>query len=340
MIEKEILQKKELVDKYLNKKKNVSLLDAFFYNIDGASIYIRIDFIDKNSTYRINWVNLSSMEDNNVEYWVNTNLVYPTTIEKIKNIIINNAKVEDYQDYDDINSKISINFYLKDYEYNKNSFEFKRYIPKCWSFLADILVMVFEGMPKYMYQLFLITVEKIISPDINCVFNFDLEKDDFNRLFNKEVISQGKKYYKDERVIFLEKKDGIYNSVVYDSNNYLVSIIYKENTKEVQMTCNCQNESFCKHIYASLMAIKNNEEYKFFKIASIDDNKSIIDNLQTFNYLLCVGIVDDYFVVIDNYDYAFIPILEDNKLLFKIVEDDDEKSLEKELNDYLKKHQK
>lgn len=336
----EILQRKELVDKYLNKKKYLCLLDAFFYNVDDVSIYIRLDYINKNSTYQIHWINLSSMEDKNVEYWLNTNLIYPSMVERIKAIVASNGIVEDYHDKDKIDSKIIINSYLKDYKYNKNSFEFNRYIPKQWSFLADIISIIFDGMPRYMYTLYQIVIEKLIEPGINFVFAFDLKKNNIDTLFNEDIIKDGKKYYEDERIIFLEKQENEYKSVVKGSHKYLVSIINKEDTKEVQMTCNCPCDHFCKHIYATLLAINNNEEYKFFKIAHIDENKNIIDNLKSFNYLLCAGIKDDYFVVIDNYDFAFVPILSDKKLMFKIVEDDDKKTLEKELNKYLEKHQK
>lgn len=340
MEKKEILQKKELVDKYLNKRKFLCLLDVFFYNVENLSVYIRLDYNPKNATYLIHWINISAMEDNKIENWLNSNLIYPSLIDKIKNIIASNGIVEDYKEDLKIDSKVTINSYLKDYKYNRNTFEFNRYIPTCWMFLADVLLIVFEGMPRYMYSLFQILVEKIIEPSTNCAFIFDLKNGDINQLFEKQIIERGKKYYKEDRIKFIEKQDDCYSCIVRGTTNYLVSIINKEDTKEVQMSCNCQYEGFCKHIYAALLAIKSNDEHKFFKISYIDGDKSLIDNIKNFNYLLCIGIVDDFFVVVDNLDLAFIPILKDNKLLFKIVEDDNNKTLEKQLNKYLKKHQK
>lgn len=339
-MDKEILQRKELVDKYLNKKKYVCLIDAFFYNIDDVSLYLRLDYCNKTSTYRINWVNLNTLDDKKTDNWINSNLIYPSMVNKIKAIISSNGIVDDYKDSDNIDSKIIINSYLKDYEYNRNSFEFDRYIPKCWKFLADLLAIIFDGMPKYLYPLFQITIEKIIEPNVNSVFNFDLKKDKIDSLFSPEIIQRGKDYYKDGKILFLEKQNDFYYSVVNGNQKYLVSIVNKENTKEVQMSCTCPYDDFCKHIYATLLAIKNNKEKKFFKIAYIDDEKNIIDNLKSFNYLLCAGIFEDYFVVEENFNFAFVPILKDNKLLYKIVEDDEKKTLEKQLNKYLKKHQK
>ena len=339
MNEKELLQKKKLVDKFLKKKKYLCLLDALFYNVDGVSVYIRLDYNPKNSTYKIDWINLSSMEDKRVEHWINSNLIYPSMVDKIKGIIASNGITKDYNDNDKIDSKVIINSYLKDYECNRKTFEFHRYIPKCWKFLADLLLVIFDGMPKYLFPLFQITVEKIIIPDTNCVFNFDLKKDDIDKLFNYEIIQRGKKYYDDKKILFLEKTNDCYNSIVEGSQKYLVSIINKDKTKEIQMTCNCPCDGFCKHIYATLLAIKNKEEHRFYKIANYDDS-NIMDTVKNFNYLLCVDIVDDCFIVVDNFTLAAIPILKDNKLTFKVLEDDEKKTLEKKLNKCLKKYQK
>ena len=338
MNEKEILQRKELVDKYLNKKKYLCLFDMYLYNIDSLSFYIRLDYDKRVNTYRVNWINLSFMDDNKVESWLNTNLIYPSMVHEFKNIIASNGIVDDYIDNDDINSKVIINSYRTDYECNKRTFVFKRYIPNCWQFLADAIYILFESLPKYQYPLFQILVEKLIKPDINCVFAYDFEKDNVDNLFNKQTITKGKEDYKNNKVRFLEKKDNIYYSVISDKEEYLVTIINNKDTKEVQMTCNCNHNSFCKHIYSTLLAIKNNKENKFYKIARINNNKNVIDNLKEFNYLLCVDIVDDYFIVIDNLNYLLLPILENNKLLYKIIEDDKNKTLENKLNKYIKEH--
>lgn len=338
MKEKEMLQKKELVDKYLKKKKYICLFDIYFYNIDEVSLYMRLDYDKNSNTYRINIVNLSSMENKKVESWLNSNLIYPSMVHEFKNIIANNGIVEDYIDNDNINSKVIINSYLTDYEYTKKSFTFKRYIPKCWQFLAEALYILFDAVPRYQYSLFQILLEGLIEPDTNCVFKFDLEKDNIDNLFNKKDIISGKEIFDNKKVRFLEKVNNTYYSVISGKQEHLVSIINNYNNKEVQMSCNCFNQGFCKHIYATLLAIKNKKEKKFFKIAKINNDKNVIDNLKEFNYYLCADIVEDYFVVVNNLEYLLLPILDNKTLAYKIIEDDENKTLEKKLNSYLKKH--
>lgn len=338
MNEKEIIKKKELVDKYLKKNKYLCLFDTFFYNIDNLSLYLRLDYIHKTNTYRISWVNLGAMTSNKVEDWINSSLVYPTLVDNLKNVIGRNGIVKDYIDKDKIDSKVIINSYLKDYNCNKKTFEFKRYIPKCWEFLSEALFIIFEGMPKYLYPLFQIMIEKIIIPDINSIFVYDLKKDNYDELFSTKSIDDGINIYNSNKIKFIEKNNQIINSIICDSKDYLVTIINNEKTKEVQMNCSCQSNTFCKHMYATLYAMKNKKEIKFYKITHVDDEKNVIDNLKNFNYLLCIGIKDDYFMVVKDFKLLFLPIIQNNKVLYKIIEDDNKKSLEKQLNNYIKKY--
>ena len=60
------------------------------------------------------------------------------------------------------------------------------------------------------------------------------------------------------------------------------------------------------------------------------------EKFELFN--LCIGIFKDYFIVVNsnNYTLDLIPILDNNKLNFKIIEDDDNHNLEIDLERFLK----
>ena len=72
----DIIRKKNLIDKYFKKKKYLCLFDILFSEKESASVYIRLDYDKKTSTYRVNFVNLTNMISNKVESWINTNLIY------------------------------------------------------------------------------------------------------------------------------------------------------------------------------------------------------------------------------------------------------------------------
>ena len=274
------------------------------------------------------------MNTNKVSTWINSALIHPSKVDEFKAIIANNGVSLDYIDNDNIDSLVTVTSYLTNYENNKKVFEFKRYIPSCWKFLADAIYILFNYMPKYMYPMFQILVQKIVEPRLSSLFAFDFEKDDYKKLFNDAVIEKGENYYKDKRVVYLENFNNALYSVVRGESDYLVSIIHNDDVNELQLSCTCPADHFCKHMYAAIKAYKNKEVKKFYKIAYV--NEDVLESIKNFNYFLCIGIYQDFFIVIQDDNYSLLPILNDNKLNMKIIEDDDKKSLEKELNKYLK----
>lgn len=337
MKESDILKIKSKIDSHFKKKKMTLLLSVLLENVEDTTIYIRLDY-DKNvDAYRLSWCDISKIANKKIIEWVNTCLVYPYIVDKIKEIIAKNDISEDFKDDENINSKVIINSYLTDYEANKKEFVFKRYIPKCWEFLADVLYNIFDILPSYYRMYFKIMVERLIKPSKGYLFAFDYQNDNIDELFEKQIIARGKKYYEEDRILFLEKYNDFIYAVVQGSERYLISIIRNEKSNELQMSCNCECDFFCKHIYAAIMALKEKKEKKFFKIAPIDNKKTMLEKLKNFNYLLCVDIVGDSFVIIDDMEYKFADILFDKKLQFKIIEDDENKTLEKKLKAYLKK---
>ena len=331
----DINQKKQLVENYFKKKKNTPLIDVYFDDLEKLSLYIRLELNKKTNTYRLYWVNLTAMESKKVEDWLNSNLVYPSTIDKIVDTISMIKEIKDNNEESDIKANVTVNFY---FDYFNNSFSFNRYIPKCYDFLADIFYYMFDAIPKYLYLIFQIMIEKLVVPQLNTVFVYDIN-DNIDELFDEKVIKDGKKCYKENKVTLIEKKEesDITYAVVKGRSNYLVSIINNPLTKEVSFTCNCDSNSFCKHIYATLLAMKNNETRKFFKVASVGEKGSIMDIIKNFNYEFCADIYGDNFVIVKSDSFVLYPIIINGKITFKIIEDDKDKTLEKKLNEYLKK---
>ena len=332
----EIKDKKLKIDKILKKKKHLCLFDLTFNDQDLFKLYVRLDYVKTSNVFKVVWVNLGQMTSKKTEDWINYNLIYPKEVERFKEIIAKNGISKDYIDKDKVNAKCVINSYITDYEYNKKTFEFKRYIPKCWEFLADALYILFEAMPKYLHVEFQILIEKLIQPQKNTIFVRDNKKDNLDDLFDDKTIATGLALHKVGAVAYIEKTNNVTYSVVRAMENYLVSVYDLKETKEMQLSCTCQNHGFCEHMYAALTAMNNKEEKKFFKIAKVDDDKSLLDNINNFEYFLCPGLFEGNFVVIQGDNYQLLPIIVNDKLQFKIVEDDKDKSLEKALKEYLK----
>lgn len=164
-------------------------------------------------------------------------------------------------------------------------------------------------------------------------FEFDLLKDNIDDLFEERIVERGKKYLKNNKVLFLEKIDNRYFSVVNGSSEkkYVVIIEYDEENKKLELFCDCPCEFYCKHIYAVFSCIKEKYENRFFKIMYKNPNVDLYERIMNFDYLLCTGIVENNFEIINsNGKLELMPILDRN---WEVLEDDDDRSLSILLNE-------
>ena len=335
-----IEEKKTLVTKYLKRNKMKPIFDIYLENIDKISMYIVLSYQLKDKTYRVSWIDLTAMENKHVEYWLNSNLIFPENAEKFKTIIASNEKCQEYVDEDEIDSKVVMNSYITHYEPDLRTFEFKRYIPPCWSFLSNAIFILFDNMPRFCFSFYQIMLEKLIKPEVNYIFNYDKKKDDIKSLFSLDAKKIGSKIYNNGFVTNLEKSNNTYYGIVKDDKEYLTEIVYNDDVKEMQMLCTCGCKTFCKHLYATTLALNDKKELRYYKIAYKDENKSILDRIRNFEYFLCLGISDKYFIVIQQNSLVALPILDkEYKLNWQIIEDDDSKTLEKKLKQYLKENE-
>ena len=328
-------KKIKLVDKYLKKKKLYNILTVKLNNFNNTDIYLGLVFHKRSRAFKIFWINLTKVENRYIEDWMNLNLIYPSEADKIKEIIATNGISPNYIDKDDIDSEVTIESFITNYNNNKKVFVFKRYIPECWRFLDNAMAIISNNMPKTMYFVYQILVEKLITPEPNYLFAFDLSKDNIDKLYDKEEIDKGK-ILKD-KVVNLESVKNSYYGVVKDKEEYLTTIVYDNDNKELQLSCTCGNNQFCRHTYAALLNIKNKELIRFKKIAYKNDNIDYFERLKNFEFILCYKIIDDYFLIVQNDELVLLPILDEkNTCPWEIVEDDSNKTLEKQLKKYLK----
>ncbi len=89
----------------------------------------------------------------------------------------------------------------------------------------------------------------------------DIFSDDINNLFDKNMILRGINYF-NNGVVDNIKRDGYnYYSTLKNIDNYHIKININEKNEIVSMNCDCPYEGNCKHEYAVLLKIKE-ENYK------------------------------------------------------------------------------
>lgn len=331
-----IENKIKLVNKYIKNKDIV--LDIKLINYENYNLYFRIDYIKKLNIFQLSWIDLDLIIDNKIEKYLNIEHISLEVVEEICNLIERNNTF-DYIEETDKNIVEFTTYYLV----NNYHFIFNRYIPQNLSNISEIFIIIFNHLPRRLTEFleelhaeFMHTKSKYEYQDN---INFDLFNDDLEQLFNKTILSRGINYYEENKVKFLEHIDDKYYAIVKGNEEYLVVIKYDEDNMLTQTYCTCPCEFFCKHMASVILAIRDNYENKFYKVLAVSKEDTLLD-ITTNKHYLCIGVEEEYIKIINKYgEIELVPLFnEENKLMWKILEDSKDKTLYKEIKNAIKKY--
>lgn len=330
-------EKIKLINKYINNKD--ILLDIKLINYENYNLYFRLDYIKKLNIFKLYWVDIDLIKDKKLEKYLNIEII---PIETINQICDSLEKISffEYKTNNQTNKNIVElqTYYLT----NNYHFTFNRFIPKNLSILQEIFITLFNYLPRRLEEFLIELHAEIMNTKSNYLYNneiyFDLYNDDLTNIFNKKILERGYKYYEENKVTFLEKLEDKYYIIVKGNEEYLVVIKYDESNNITSMYCTCPCEFFCKHIASAILAIRNNYKNKFYKVISTSKNDTILD-LTKNKYYLSLGIKEDYIKIINKYgEIELVPLFdEENNLMWKILEDSNDKKLYNDIKNIIKK---
>ena len=226
---------------------------------------------------------------------------------------------------------------------NEFHVEFYKYIPKKISFLSDLIIIIFNSLPRKL-EPFLLELHAELNNttskyEYTKEFSFDLFNDDLAALFEYQIYQRGQKYYNENKVKFLEKLDIRYFAVVEGQELYVVIVDYNPEEKKTKVYCSCPCEFYCKHICAVITSIRNNKYNKFYKVTYKNPNADMLDRMMNFQFYFCLGTIEEYLIIINNQGLIeYAPILNENKKNYwGVLEDDQNDTLTKEIKKITKK---
>lgn len=321
-----------LVNKYYKKQKTILLTELLLENYNNRNIYFRIDFYKKDRVYKLSFIDLDHIESNNIEMWINTCNIEPDAIYYIEDLF-NKNKFKNNM-VADSNYRVSINTYFKSHIH----IEFNKYLPIELCVLTEFLIIIFNNSPKklegYFFKIVALITNNTNIFEYNDEIKFDIEKDNFDKLFSKDEIISGKKYYDDDQIMFLEKIENRYYAIVNGADDYVVIIDYQEDNKLMKVFCSCPLNKCCKHLYAILLAIRNKKYKRFYKLVYDSGQNTYLQRLMNFKFYLCVGIRQEGLQILNkDGNIEVVPLLDiNNKCYWKVIEDDDNHSLTNYIN--------
>ncbi|MBQ4031143.1 MAG: hypothetical protein II625_05260 [Bacilli bacterium] len=336
MFKKKDESKFEIINRYLRRRGHELVMSIYLSNYNNHDIYIRFDYIEKLSVYKIVWFDLNFIDLKHLSDYMNQQIVTKYIALKLVEKILVNEKDSDYRINDDIKGdRVEILFYK---DKGVREFVFDRFLPLDWSFLIDPLALVFSYLPRSM---------EVMLNEIFAIFDgaeerynalkpikFNLLNGDDDAIFKSNVVLEGTKDFENERVEFLEKIDDHYLAIVEGRIPCLVNI-REDDDGYTFMWCNCNHVGYCKHIYATILAIREKQFKPFYKVIYNGKDESLLDKVMSGRFFLCFGIEGDRLLLITSESMIFkADIVVDGKVVFEVIEDDDECSLSKALERY------
>ena len=334
------VKKIDKIKKHLKKDK--LYLELQLLNYEGYYLYIIINYIKKIDSYKLIWFDLEDLEDNKIDKYFSCEYIPNELInrinEKFEKYIVSSKYNESMESKEDV---VKLKAYIKTKEDDSIDVSFHKFLPKSLAHLSDLFIMVFNNLPRklenFLFELLAKLTDSTTKYEYKKEFYFDLFKDDIDSIFAYQIRERGKKYYEDKTISYLEKIEDRYFAIVEDTEKYLVIIKYKKKKKIMQVYCSCPCEFYCKHIYAVILAVRNNEFNRFYKIMYKNPNESLLERIMSFDYFLCTGVIEQNLEIINNYgEIELVPILDiNNKCNWEVLEDSEDEKLLKQINEFL-----
>lgn len=325
------------IDKHLKKKGHVLLASLYLNNFNGHNIYVRFDYVSKMSVYKVVWVDLAIFSTKNMEDYFNTQIVTKFVSLKMLDCLLNlKVKPEVLDDPNVYGDRVEFITYLEE----RKEYVFSRFLPKEWKELIEPLAYLFSYLPRGM---------DVILNEIFAIFDgttnkynymkpvkFSIFEDDYEKVFKKTAINSGIEYVNMDSVKFLEKREGKYIGAVKGAKgHYSVVVLEELDDGFAILWCSCGATTYCKHIYAVIDALRNKKFNNFYKIKNNIQDDNLLDKLAYSNYLLCIGIKDDKLLVVGNNGHVEArDIVVNGKVIYDVIEDDDDLTLSKKLDEY------
>lgn len=339
MIEMFINKNKSVFDKineYLAKKGHTLEMSIYLSNYNHNNIYVRFDYIKKLAVYKIVWVDLNFFDEKHIEDYINVQMVTKYLSLKIAEKMLAFEQESTYSYNEDIlGDRVEILSYFKG---DTREYIFDRFLPLELEQLIDPLAMIFSYLPRSMDVFLNEIFGKFDGTEERFNYTkptkFNLLTSDYKKLFKQSTKELGEKIYNAGNVTFLEKFDNKYYAIVEDRGPNLVILDQIEEEYSL-LLCNCKNHTYCKHIYATLKAIRKNEFKKFYKVKYTGREETLLEKVMLGSFNLCFGI-DGSKILLVTEDSGIFPvdIIQKGKCVFEVLEDDDECNLSKILNDY------
>lgn len=316
----------KVIDKYY--KDDELFLKVYFENYNTFHIYIRVDYEKSSQVYKLRWFDLDRVKTSEIGKYESSEYLEEATVEYIK-FVVEGIKVPSEMKCGEDNN-VSLYIDCKCQNKDKLDIRFYRYLPDEMQELVKVFEVLFMSLPKKIYSFYEdVSGRDALEYQYDQTFRFNLYADDLGLLYDIDSRKIAEKFWKEDKILFLEKVGNRFFSVIEENTLSCVVIKYDEKTHDMRVHCSCPMPDFCKHIYAVIKAIRANKFISFYKVVPMTKMKEISSQTGSFSNLLSIGVDGDRLGIIsDDGEIIYSDVLDTKgKLLWKIIEDDTDNGL-------------
>ena len=306
-----------MIVKYLKKEKEKVILDLIIKDYNKANFYIALVFNSKIEKFKVLFIPIDVVS-NSIEEYVCYQFINVNLVNYILEVLHNDK--ERYKD-DTIRNKLNPNissYYIEINTYiGKDSYTFKttKYLPKEWVFFYEVLLILFEHVPRVMNELCCEILAVLDDRKDIILYQKSLEFNLFYGDIKKEFGC-----FELLSVEYLEKVNNLYFAIIDEE-----LVIAQYDSGSTVLNLYCTNDDCSKYFYSFLWAVRTNVNKEFYKLMVVDDIKDFDKKHATIKYYLCYGVKNKCFKIIEGSDKGLLPITKYYDGLVKIVGKNKEK---------------
>lgn len=319
----------KLIRKYYKKINAEILSEVIFDEYNYFNIYIAVLYYEDIDKYKINWIDFNLIENGKYIDSINSQIINKSLAKEMHDIITKKRVIRNYEEkYHNEKQNFIINIYD---DKNKCEYKLVDYLPLKLSFLTQYIEIMFSHLPLMLLDFKNKTLSYFNGKNwfykMGEEIDINIFKEDINFLFSRMVIEEKEKLRKKD-INFFEKVGNKYIGLF--EKKIITTIDYNEEHEKLNMACNCDKKELCEHKLLALELILKKYEKRFYKITYQKGDETLYEKMLSYNFVLCIGITDYSFVIINELGLIdYINIL-DRK--WKVLEDDKKRSLSKTLN--------
>lgn len=266
----------------LKKQKESVVVDLYLKDYDGANIYIALVYNEKIEKFKVLYVPIDAIRiGDKVEEYFCYQFIFVKTVNYIMELINENEDLYKEKHMREKVVKTNDSYYIELTTHVSNKdylFNFSNYIDYEYEFLFEIIVILFEHTPHIISELCNKLLEQFNTPfelpKYNATIDFNLFKDDYNKMFNQETLNNNTYTFND--IDFIEQVGNKFCAVI-KNKKYIIENIESLNKISIYSE---KSSPIGAEVLIIIKAIRENLKKEFNKLTlqldKSQDNKLLI----------------------------------------------------------------